>query len=87
MKRTIMAYLKRYGLSEQVDFIFSYDDAGCRKNQLNYWNKLIKKEHLNPAECLMIGDNLLEDVERPKKLGFQTFHLDKSSKIDSIPLN
>jgi len=87
MKRTIMAYLKRYALSEQVDFIFSYDDAGCRKNQLNYWKKLIGKEHLNPEECLMIGDDLLEDVERPKKLGFQTFHLDKSSKIGSIPLN
>ena len=82
MRKTIKIYLKKYGL--KVDFVFSQDDAGCRKDQNNYWKKLIKKEKLNPEECLVIGDDKIEDVKIPLKFGFQTYHLKKPARLKEI---
>ncbi len=70
MRRTIELYVKRFQL--QVDFIFSFEDAGCRKDHLEFWKKLIAKEKLIPKECLVIGDDMIEDGEVPRKLGFRT---------------
>ncbi len=84
MQRTAQLYLKKYDLSKYVDFIFSQDDAGCRKDNDAYWTKLIKKENLKVRECLVIGDNLEEDVFIPTKLGFNTFHLEEPSKLREI---
>ncbi len=70
MKRTIHLYLNHHHL--KVNFIFSAEDAGYKKNNFNYWKKLIKKHKLNPKESVVIGDHILEDHLVPKKLNFQT---------------
>ncbi len=85
MHRTIQLYLKRYNLSEYVDFIFSLDDAGCRKDNDIYWKKLIKKQKLKPSECLMIGDDELEDGQIPLKFGFKTFLIRNSNDLEALP--
>ncbi len=72
MQRTIYLYLRKYDLLKYIDFVFSQDDAGCRKNDERFWKKLILKEKLIVKECLVIGDNPVEDVEIPKKFGFKT---------------
>ena len=72
MQRTIRLYLEKYYLLKYIDFIFSQEDAGCRKNDERFWKKLILKEKLIAKECLVIGDNPIDDVEVPKKLGFKT---------------
>ena len=81
MRRTIKLYFQKYNLEKYVDFIFSYDDAGCRKDEKHYWIKLIKKESLKPKECLMIGDSLNEDVRVPKQLGFNTLLVKTSAEF------
>jgi len=70
MQRTIKLYLKKYGIN--VNFVFSHDDAGCKKNQTVYWKKLIEKEKLSPLNCIVIGDNLIDDSVIPSKVGFKT---------------
>jgi FMN phosphatase YigB (HAD superfamily) len=42
MRRTIMLYLKKYKLSDQVYFIFSAEEIGCKKDDERYWKKLIE---------------------------------------------
>ncbi len=84
MRRTINAFLKKYALSKYVKFIFSQDDAGCRKYNLQFWKMLLKKENLVPEECLMVGDDILEDVELPKKLGFNTFHVENVKRLSGV---
>jgi len=69
MKRTINLYLNHYHL--KVNFIFSAEDAGCKKDNSNYWRKLIKKHKLKPKECVVIGDHILEDRIIPRKLRFK----------------
>ncbi len=70
MKRTINLYLDHYHL--KVNFIFSAEDAGCKKDSLIYWEKLIEQYKINPKESLVLGDHILEDHLVPKKLNFQT---------------
>ena len=82
MLRTIKAYVDKYGL--EVDFIFSSDLTGCNKDSPEYWKKLIAAEKLDPEECLVIGDDKLEDVEVPGKLDFQTFYLDNVDKLREV---
>lgn len=83
MTRTIKAYLKRYNLDP--DFIFSKDDANCKKNDITYWNTLINKFHLIPSDCIVIGDDKIQDILNPQKLGFKTFLVnDETNLLDLI---
>ncbi|MFH0701414.1 MAG: HAD family hydrolase [Candidatus Woesearchaeota archaeon] len=85
MHRTIQTYLKRYGLARYVDFIFSSEDAGCNKNEDKFWSQLIQKFSLKTGECLMCGDNVEEDVNKPRKFGFKTFHVLRPADLARIP--
>lgn len=79
MRITIELYLNKYELN--VDFVFSQDEAGCKKNQQEFWEELIKSHNLNPEECLVIGDNPIDDYEVPKKLGFKTLLMKNFSEV------
>mgnify|MGYP001576070778 CR=1 FL=1 len=85
MHKTIQLYLKKSGLTKYIDFIFSSEDAGCLKDNDLYWKKLIETKGLNPRECLMIGDDELEDVQIPAKFGFKTFLLRNSKDLEKVP--
>lgn len=84
MQRTIQLYLQKYDLLKYIDFVFSQDDAGYRKNDDQFWKKLILKEKLIVKECLVIGDNPVEDVEIPKRLGFKTRLIEDKEDLAKI---
>lgn len=79
MERTIKAYIQKYALGEYLDLVFSWDEANCKKRQVEYWESLAKKRKIKPSECLVIGDDPEQDVEVPAKAGFHTL-LVKSPK-------
>lgn len=86
MRRTIELYLQRYDLHRFVDFMFTSEDAGCNKDKVQYWKKLILELKLNPAECLVIGDHPLEDNTLPRKVGFKTFLLKSPADLQKVLL-
>ena len=86
MRRTIELYLQRYDLHRFVDFIFTSDDAGCNKDKLQYWKKVVVMQKLKPAECLIIGDHPLEDNTLPRKIGFKTFLLKSPADLPKVLL-
>lgn len=51
-------------------FIFTKDDALVYKKDIVFWKKIIEKHCLDPKKCIVIGDNLRDDFEIPKKAGF-----------------
>jgi len=85
MHRTIQTYLKKYGLARYVDLVFSSDDAGCHKDQDKYWSQFLTKFNLKASECLMCGDNVEEDINKPRMLGFRTFHVLRPADLMRIP--
>lgn len=84
MKRTINLYLNKYKLSDYIDFVFSAEDAGCKKDDEKYWEIIIEKHNLKPQECIMIGDNELEDILVPKRFGFHTFLIKGKEDLKKI---
>ena len=84
MKRTIQVHVKAHHLSELVEFIFSSEDAGFRKDNVRFWEKLIEVEKLDPSSCLVVGDDIVEDVEVPSKLGFNVFHLKNVDELKKL---
>lgn len=84
MKRTINTYLQKYNIEKYFDFIYSVDDSSCKKNDINYWQGLIKKYKINPNDCIIIGDNEIDDKLIPNKLGFNTFIIKDISDFKKI---
>jgi HAD superfamily hydrolase (TIGR01509 family) len=52
--KTIELFLQQFGI--EVDFVFSNDEGG-EKNRMEFWQKLIKKEHLEPVKTLLVDDS------------------------------
>lgn len=75
--RTIKTYMNLYKLTKYIDFIFSAENAGCKKSDKAYWQALIKQHKLNPKDCLVIGDDLEDDKQIPETLGFSAFLIKK----------
>ncbi len=68
--RTILLYVKRYKLP--VDFIFSAEEAGFMKSDVRFWRALVKAQNLFAHDCVVIGDDPVDDVKVPEKVGFKT---------------
>jgi FMN phosphatase YigB (HAD superfamily) len=81
MRKTIILYTKAYGL--KPDFVFGIDDADCLKST-KYWKALIKKEKLDPKQCLIVGDSYKNDIVPTKRLGFNVFHLKPGLKLSEV---
>jgi putative hydrolase of the HAD superfamily len=63
--------LEKLGIAQCFShFIFS-SDIGYRKTDQEFYKICLQKTNSNPEECLMIGDNYLQDVVIPKKLGLR----------------
>jgi putative hydrolase of the HAD superfamily len=63
--------LEKLGIAKYFShFIFS-SDIGYRKNNQEFYKICLQKTNNQAEECLMIGDNYLQDVVIPKKLGLR----------------
>ncbi len=71
-RKTTALYVEKYRLGPNVSFLYTRDEAGCKKNDPLFWGKLILHHVLDPKECLVVGDDYYEDSELPQKFGFQT---------------
>jgi putative hydrolase of the HAD superfamily len=62
--------LKKLGIDKYFShFIFS-SDIGYKKTDENFYRICLEKTNSKAEESLMIGDNYLEDIVIPKKIGF-----------------
>ncbi len=67
--------LRYLGLGEQFDGIYLSSDYGCRKPDARFFHTLIDEQHLDPAKCLMIGNDRQTDISGAKKAGFATLYM------------
>lgn len=69
------AELRNLGLWDEFDDIFISSDYECAKPDTHFYNAPVKKYHLNPAECLMIGNDPINDIYGAKKAGMDALYI------------
>ena len=67
--------LRHLGLGEQLDGIYLSSDFGCRKPDQRFYRALLKEQHLDPARCLMIGNDRETDIAGAKAAGMATLFM------------
>lgn len=78
--------IKKFNLDDVVKNIFISQDFGIGKPNRQYFNSILKSIPQASDEIIMIGDNILNDVEGAVTSGFHAIHLCRSSskKQDNV---
>lgn len=75
-QRVFTAYeLRHLGLGEQLDGIYLSSDYECRKPDVRFFRALLEEQQLNPAQCLMIGNDRKTDIAGAQAVGLATLYM------------
>ena len=70
----VKARLEWCGLSlEDFDYITEYENSSYCKPNPKYYTEICEKLGLRPENCMMIGNNMQEDIVASKLLGMRTY--------------
>lgn len=67
--------LRHLGLGDQLDGIYISSDHGCRKPDIRFYEALLREQQLDPAKCLMIGNDRHTDIAGAKNAGMDTLYM------------
>lgn len=70
--------LRHLGLDEVFDGIYLSSDYGCRKPDERFYRALLTEQRLDPADCIMIGNDRQTDIAGAKRLGIATLYMHTS---------
>ena len=75
-QRVFTAYEMRHLQMEDLfDGVYISSDYGCRKPDARFLGALLREQNLDPAKCLMIGNDRSTDIAGAKNLGLATLYL------------
>lgn len=75
-QRVFTAYeLRHLGLGKQFDGIYISSDYGCRKPDKRFFRALLEEQHLQPENCLMIGNDRDTDIAGAKASSLATLYM------------
>jgi len=69
-------------IRKRLNLVMTGREAGCDKSNPNMYRKVLELLKVKPQEAIMIGDELLLDVQLPKQLGIDAILLDREDKKD-----
>lgn len=67
--------LNHLGLTDVFDKIYISSQFGFRKPDTRFFQALLQEQHLNPRQCLMIGNDRDTDIAGAKAAGIDTFYM------------
>jgi len=67
--------LQHLGLNDCFDGVYLSSDYGCRKPDRRFFRALLQEQRLDPARCLMIGNDRETDIAGAAAMGIATFYL------------
>lgn len=67
--------IEKLGLSKYFDKIFISSDYLVKKPNPEFFHILTDCFHLDPADCLMVGNDEICDISGAKKVGMDTFYI------------
>ena len=75
-QRAFTAYeLRALKLDDQFDKIYLSSDYNCRKPDQRFFQALLKEQKLDPAHCLMIGNDRETDIAGAQTAGLATLYM------------
>lgn len=75
-QRVFTAYeLRLLGLEDAFDGVYISSDFGCRKPDQRFFRALLEEQNLDPAKCLMIGNDRTTDIAGAQQAGLATLYL------------
>ena len=75
-QRAFTAYeLRALGLTDKFDGIYLSSDYQCRKPDVRFFRALLEGEKLDPADCLMIGNDRETDIAGARNAGLSTLYM------------
>lgn len=80
--------LRLLGLEEMFDGIYLSSDYGCRKPDVRFYRALLEERRLDPAACLMIGNDRETDIAGARAAGLDTLYMHTNlTPADQAPAN
>ena len=74
-QRVFTEYELRYlGLDQRFDGIYISSDYNCRKPDQRFFQTLLTEQQLDPAKCLMIGNDRQTDIAGAQAAGLATLY-------------
>ena len=67
--------LRHLGLDTAFDGIYLSSDYGCRKPDARFYRALLDEQKLDPARCIMIGNDRTTDIAGAQNLGIATLYM------------
>ena len=64
--------LNRIHIKNYFTHLFTSRELGVSKPDLEFFNQIIKKLNLTPAECIMVGNDYIKDIVPAKAIGLHT---------------
>lgn len=80
---------KKYDIDEYFDVVLISCEERKIKPDREIFKKILDKLELNPEECMMVGDNLYNDIVPAKDFGMKTLLFDKYQRwgnYDSVDI-
>lgn len=68
-----------------LDTVMTGYKAGCEKSNPMMHKKTLQELDISPGQAVMVGDELLVDINIPKRLGMHTILLDRLNEIRKKP--
>ncbi len=80
--------LRMLGLGAQFDGVLLSSDYGCRKPDLRFFRALMEQYGLDPATCLMVGNDRNTDIAGARDAGMATLYMHTAlTPQDQAPAN
>jgi len=79
--------LKRFDIEKYFDFIYIEGEAGYGKPDIRIYEKMLEETKIPCDKIIMVGDNLIWDIEPPQKLGIKAIWINtKGIKTEEIKI-
>jgi len=81
--------LEKFDIAQYFSYFIFSSDIGYKKTDQEFYKICLQKTNNEPDECLMIGDNYLQDVVIPKRVGLKAILIknpstDKQNIINDV---
>ena len=79
--------LRRSGLLSYFDYVFLSEEIGYQKPDIRFFNAVLEKLRVQPADCVVIGDNLQTDIKGAQNVNIKAIFFANNLEISDVDVS